>query len=332
MVALPPWNFKRWQAAPWLNGVHISLEPFLSVTSIIITFQPELSSVEPLLFACQLNGNSVIVVDNGSENAKEIIKICRSFERVKLICLDDNLGIAEAQNIGIKYLPIDDDELVVFFDQDSSIGDDYLKQVEESYQKLERDYGRSLVLGPRFYNRVSKFEYPVIRLNKLGLRQKLLPSQYSHPTEASCIISSGMTVKKDTINRIGLMDESLFIDYVDTEWCLRARKLGYPILVDPKLVMEHEIGTNNFKFFRWRVPVHSATRRYYRIRNSFFLLKYSHVPKLTSLREIVFSIMHQVFLVIFTEEKMGHFKSLLRGMRDGLFNRCSKPRQSNNQT
>lgn len=283
-------------------------------------------SVESLLLACQSDGNRAVLVDNGSENAKELADVCQSFERVNLICLDANLGIAEAQNVAIRGLKIDDDELVVFFDQDSSIGHDYLKQVEKTYQKLERDYGRAPILGPRFYNRVSKFEYPVIKLNKLGLRKKLLPSQYSHPTEASCIISSGMTVKKDTLNRVGLMDESLFIDYVDTEWCLRARKLGFPILVEPSLVMEHEIGTNNFKFLRWRVPVHSAARRYYRIRNSFYLMSYSHIPKLTSLREVVVSMMHQAFLVVFTDEKMGHLKSLVRGVRDGLFHKSPKSR------
>lgn len=301
----------------------------MSVSSLIITFHPVLPSVGSLLSACQANGNRVIVVDNGSENAKELAQLCQSFERVELICLDANLGIAEAQNIAIRQLKIDDDDLVVFFDQDSSIGDDYLKQVEETYQKLERDYGSALVLGPRFYNRVSKFEYPVIKLNHWGLRQKLLPSQYVHPTEASCIISSGMAVKMGTLNRVGLMDETLFIDYVDTEWCLRAGKQGYPILVEPRLVMEHEIGTNNFKFFRWRIPVHSAARRYYRIRNSFFLLRYSHVPKLTSLREVIFSIVHQAFLVVFTDEKVAHLKSLVRGVKDGLFYKKRKQGSSN---
>lgn len=298
----------------------------MSSTSIIITFQPELPNLECLLQACQANGNRVIVADNGSENAKELAEVCKSFERVELICLEANLGIAEAQNIALKGLQIYDNDLVVFFDQDSSIGDEYLQQVEKTYQKLERDYGRALILGPMFYNRVSKFEYPVIKLNKFGLRKKLLPSQYGYPVEASCIISSGMTVRKNVLEQIGLMDESLFIDYVDTEWCLRAQRLGVSILVDPSLVMEHEIGTNNFKFLRWRVPVHSAVRRYYRIRNSFFLLRYTYVPKLTSLREIVFSIMHQAILVVFTDEKVGHLKSLVRGVRDGLFYESRKPR------
>ncbi|MBF4438429.1 glycosyltransferase family 2 protein, partial [Vibrio anguillarum] len=88
------------------------------------------------------------------------------------------------------------------------------------------------------------------------------------PIEASCIISSGMAVRKNILDSVGVMDDSLFIDYVDTEWSLRARYLGNLILVDPQLVMGHEIGTDNLKLFKWRVPVHSASRRYYRIRNS----------------------------------------------------------------
>ncbi|MGL5109286.1 MAG: glycosyltransferase family 2 protein [Vibrio ordalii] len=293
-------------------------ECFLPITSIVITFQPELPSVEILLLACQSHGNNVIVVDNGSENADELAAVCQPLESVHLIRLDDNLGIAAAQNIAIRNLQSDDDELIVFFDQDSSIANDYLEQVEQIYEKLESDYGQALLLGPSFYNRTSKFEYPVIKLNKLGLRRKLFPSQFSHPTEASCIISSGMAVKRKTLAQVGPMEECLFIDYVDTEWCLRALHLSYPILVAPQLVMEHEIGSDNLRFLRWRVPVHSATRRYYRIRNSFILTHYSHIPKLMSIREVVFSILHQIFLIAFTDEKKGHFKSLIRGIRDGL--------------
>ncbi|MDG3086940.1 glycosyltransferase family 2 protein [Vibrio hannami] len=300
----------------------------MSITSIIVTFQPELSSVEQLLTACQSHGNNVIVVDNGSENAEELAEVCQSFEYVNFIRLGDNLGIATAQNIAIKQLRTDKDDLIVFFDQDSSIGSDYLMAVEQTYQKLENEFGREVIIGPRFYNRVSQFEYPVIKLNKLGRRRKLYPSQFTHPIEASCIISSGMAVKKKILDQVGLMEESLFIDYVDTEWCLRAKHLGILILVAPQLVMEHEIGSNNLKFLKWRVPVHSSARRYYRIRNSFILTNYSYIPKLTSFREVVFSIVHQVFLIAFTDEKKGHLKSLIRGVRDGISYSRAKRRNS----
>lgn len=293
---------------------------FLSITSVIVTFQPELSKVAQLITACHSFGNKVIVVDNGSKNAEAVQKVCHSMERTSFISLDDNLGIAAAQNVAIRHLREEDEgEIVIFFDQDSSIDSQYLAKVKQQYCKLESDFGRKVVLGPRFYNRVSKFEYPVIKLNKLGFRRKLYPSNYLHPIEASCIISSGMAVRKDILYSIGVMDDSLFIDYVDTEWCLRARSLGNHIFVDPQLVMEHEIGSYNMKLLWWRVPVHSASRRYYRIRNSFFLFRYPYMPRVVCIREVTFSIMHQIFLMFFTNEKKEHFRSLLRGVKDGLF-------------
>ncbi|MBF4290916.1 glycosyltransferase family 2 protein, partial [Vibrio anguillarum] len=148
---------------------------------------------------------------------------------------------------------------------------------------------------------------------------RIYPSESRYPIEASCIISSGMAVRKNILDSVGVMDDSLFIDYVDTEWSLRARYLGNLILVDPQLVMGHEIGTDNLKLFKWRVPVHSASRRYYRIRNSFFLFRYPHIPRLVCTREVTFSILHQLFLVLLTNEKKAHWKSLWRGIKDGVF-------------
>ncbi|MBF4405367.1 glycosyltransferase family 2 protein, partial [Vibrio anguillarum] len=283
-----------------------------SISSVIITFQPDLSNVSQLLFACISFGNKAVVIDNGSNNAEELQDICRLFEHVKLIRLDENVGIASAQNIAISNLNGNEDDIIVFFDQDSSIDNGYLSKVELAYNRLESDFGRGIVLGPRFYNRVSKFEYPVIKFNIFGLRSRIYPSESRYPIEASCIISSGMAVRKNILDSVGVMDDSLFIDYVDTEWSLRARYLGNLILVDPQLVMGHEIGTDNLKLFKWRVPVHSASRRYYRIRNSFFLFRYPHIPRLVCTREVTFSILHQLFLVLLTNEKKAHWKSLWR--------------------
>ncbi len=292
----------------------------MPVTSVIVTFHPELLKVSQLLIACQSFGNKVIVVDNGSENVEAVQEVCSAQERVSFISLGDNLGIATAQNIAISHLrDKEEDEIVIFFDQDSSIDSQYLAKVERQYNKLESVFGRQVILGPKFYNRVSKFEYPVIKLNKMGLRRKLYPSDSLNPIEASCIISSGMTVRKSILDSVGGMEDSLFIDYVDTEWCLRARHLGNRIFVDPQLVMEHEIGSDNIQFLRWRLPVHSAQRRYFRIRNSFFLFKYFYIPRVVCVREVIFSVIHQIFLMFLTNEKGEHLRSLVRGLNDGLF-------------
>jgi rhamnosyltransferase len=66
------------------------------------------------------------------------------------------------------------------------------------------------------------------------------------------------------------MRENYFIDYVDTEWCIRAEAMGYKNYVSSKAVMKHAIGDNILKFKYFNVPVHSPFRRYYRVRNAFY--------------------------------------------------------------
>ncbi|MBE1274801.1 glycosyltransferase family 2 protein [Enterovibrio baiacu] len=291
----------------------------MSISSVIVTYNPNIALLSNLISENVNSFKEVKVVDNASDNISEIKSITSSFDNVELIPLSENVGIATAQNIAIQHLShLNDDELVSFFDQDSTLDNDYLTRLELEFSELEATKDKGLILGPVFYHRHFKFEYPIVRFNRHGVRKKLFASQSEEPTDASCIISSGMCVRKKTLDIVGLMDDELFIDYVDTEWCMRAKNKGISILVSPKLEMEHEIGMDNIQVLKWRVPVHSAKRRYYRIRNSFYLGRYTYIPRLVVFREITFSIVHQLLLSIMSKEKCEHLKSLFRGIKDGL--------------
>ncbi|WP_305845641.1 hypothetical protein [Photobacterium kishitanii] len=122
----------------------------------------------------------------------------------------------------------------------------------------------------------------------------------------------------DIIDNIGSMDESLFIDYVDTEWCLRAGKKGIKFFVCNNINMRHEIGSANIHFLKWRIPVHNPARRYYRIRNSFYLFKYPHVHNIIAFREVFFSIIHQLILILICKDKVKNIKFLFSAVFSGL--------------
>lgn len=99
------------------------------------------------------------------------------------------------------------------------------------------------------------------------------------------------------------MDETLFIDYVDTEWCLRMHAHGYNVYITPNVVMKHEIGDAHIQLLGVVVPVHSPWRRYYRVRNGFYLFKMKHIPKLLAMREITFALIHQILLYVNSKNK-----------------------------
>lgn len=288
------------------------------ICAVIVSFNPEPTNLQKLteqLIAC---GVAVCLVDNNSGNKEQIRSVFSVSSGVHPFYLEENTGIAHAQNVGIRFALDHDYAYVVFFDQDSTIDAEFIQQQTAAFEQLRTAHPQLAALGPAFVDKKHGFHYKIVNIDRHGRRTKIDTQHMQQPFAASLIISSGSLVAADALRDIGPMDERFFIDYVDTEWCLRAHAKGYVIFVNPQVQMLHAIGDNSLKMLKWRVPVHSAFRRYYRIRNAFFLLKMPHVPTLLALREIAFNLVHQLVLILFGQNKMGYVRSLWRGLKDGL--------------
>ena len=289
----------------------------MKTCSIIVSFNPELDNIFDLTTSLTRQDSFVVIVDNNSTNKIDLQEKINHFESAQLISLEKNTGIAHAQNIGIKFALENMYSHIYFFDQDSTIDDAFLKKQEATFINIRKNQPQLAALGPAFVDKKHGFHYKIVNIDRHGRRTKIDTQHMQQPFAASLIISSGSLVSADALRAIGPMDERFFIDYVDTEWCLRAHAKGYVIFVNPQVQMLHAIGDNSLKLLKWRVPVHSAFRRYYRIRNAFFLLKMPHVPTLLALREIAFNLVHQMVLILFGQSKMGYVRSLWRGLKDG---------------
>lgn len=229
--------------------------------------------------------------------------------------LGKNIGIAEAQNIGIDLALAQRAEAIVFFDQDSVIDKDLIKKL---YQPILDNH--AYISAPIYHNKNGNFFYQIIKCNKWGIRKKIIPSSEMPNFTTNIAISSGSMIKSELFDIVGKMDASLFIDHVDTEWFLRASHKGYSTLIVTNAIMEHTIG-DNFIDLKWiKIPVHSPLRRYYRVRNNFLLLRYKHFPKLLAFREIFFSFIHQFVILLFSKKKKGYFTYFIKAVCDGLRN------------
>ncbi|MDC7714637.1 glycosyltransferase family 2 protein [Vogesella sp. LYT5W] len=286
--------------------------------SIIVSYNPEIDNLVSLTNALARQSDFVIIIDNNSHNKESIVSITETQDRCRSILLDKNTGIAHAQNVGIQFALDHDYAYVVFFDQDSTIDSDFIRQQVTAFEHIQSGQPQLAALGPAFVDKKHGFHYKIVNIDRYGRRTKIDTQHMKQPFAASLIISSGSLVSADALRAIGPMDERFFIDYVDTEWCLRAHAKGYVIYVNPQVQMLHAIGDNSLQLLKWRVPVHSAFRRYYRIRNAFFLLKMRHVPTLLAVREITFNLVHQLVLILFGQNKLAYVRSLWRGLRDGL--------------
>jgi rhamnosyltransferase len=262
----------------------------MNVFSVIVTYKPDWLAVNLLCDQLSASMVTTVVVDNSEVDVKGVtINLVNG----KLLTLGENKGIATAQNKGIDYCIEKGADIIVFFDQDSVISDDFISKLVAPIMTKNEN-----IVAPTFIDAEKGFFYPIVSVSRFGLRTKTTPAKHSPAFYTNTAISSGTAVKTSVFNIVGKMQDDLFIDYVDTEWCLRCHHAGIKVLILPDNQMIHSIGDKSFNVLGFTVPVHSAYRRYYRVRNSFELLRLKHIPILLGIREIIFSIIHQALLVL----------------------------------
>lgn len=283
---------------------------------IIVTYNPQGFKLHELIVNLLKSKDSqVILVNNGYD--LNLFEICGS-DRVFLINLNQNLGIAYAQNVGVKKAIDLGAEVIIFFDQDSIIEKNFVSEIYSDYLKIKNNNVNIAAIGPRFIDEKKGFYFPALKFNKYGLIDKFSVENIKESIEVSFLISSGTLVSVDALRNIGLMREEFFIDYVDTEWCFRALSKGYKLYMSHNAVMKHSIGDDTIKLLDFKIPVHSGFRRYYRVRNLFFMWKMSYIPKILIAKLIITNFVIQILLFLLKDKKMDYIKYYLKAIRDGI--------------
>jgi rhamnosyltransferase len=167
-----------------------------------------------------------LIVDNGSDNSAEVSALLKQESAtVNLRLIGSNVGIATAQNHGIEYARAQGYRYVLLMDQDSVPSDD---MVDTLYHALQ-NHDDAAAVGPVFIDSNGAKHSRFIRVE--GLRvNKNLEADSTGCVDVDHLIASGSLIPVDVFEKIGGMDDSLFIDYVDVEWSLRARHQGTTLL------------------------------------------------------------------------------------------------------
>ena len=187
------------------------------------TFGPDQAVVErERTHAQQLE--KLIIVDDGSRDAS-VLDALRGDE-FQVLRLTTNSGIAAALNVGMSLALEQGADYVLNLDQDSVLDDDYMERVLDTFARA----ATATRLG--------------IVLTDLVNRQPSIPPMFS-PEGFGLVeegIQSGMVISAQCLSEVGLLDERLFIDCVDIEFCLRARDHGWKIAVATGANITHALG------------------------------------------------------------------------------------------
>ncbi|CZX56636.1 MULTISPECIES: rhamnosyltransferase [Enterobacter] len=281
------------------------------ISSVTVTFNPDILCLEKQFLSLQGQIDSAVIIDNGSRNYEEIKDLAEKFNFV-MISLPENMGLSHAQNIGIENAISRGAEYLLLLDQDSVLGANFISAMNKMY--TQNNVG---ILGPSFYDpHTNEFYWGT---NYIGPFIKRTPIE--EITDVTYVIASGSFFSSEVYEKVGKMEEALFVDYIDVEWALRAKKLGYRVAMTNQASMAHTIGDSRLNLLGRKISVHSPMRRYFLVRNSFFMIRKSYIPVGYKVREVFLNFARAAISLILNKEKKKTLMMIFYGISDGLSGR-----------
>lgn len=329
-----------------------------SVYAVVVTYEPDVERLQRVLQAVAPQVHHLLIVDNSESDdaqvdAERVLRQAGETQtespsplQVHYHAAESNLGLSAAYNVAIGLAREACADYLLLLDQDSIVGDymvcalvDGFARSEAEARELGQD-GAPATVGPWYTDELTGRRSVVLRTGRWlvnyiktaavdeGVDLAQLPVM---PTEM--LISSGSLVPLSAFAALGELDDSLFIDHIDTDWCLRVRHSGGWMAVIPNAHMQHQLGDRVLRmwFGRWRLlPVHSPIRLYYTFRNSLWLYQRPH----GHWRWVLFDLKRLLAVTLIHTLASGprwpRYKMIARGIVDGVAGWWrSKPQSAN---
>jgi rhamnosyltransferase len=245
------------------------------IGAAVIIFHPD-PSIADRLAIMRAEADEFVVVVNGANDdmRQELERWCESY-RAQLVLNDINEGLGAALNRGAQAVRARGAQWLLAFDQDSTPGPGMVDAMLDALRSSEGKE-RVAILGPAVRDNDGVYHRWLRSHPWLpgAFRKERITSSGAYPV--TMVISSGSLIRLDAWQELGGFDENLFIDGVDTDFCLRAKSAGWQVVAAPEAVLHHRLGSRaqtGIPGPLGRPTHHSALRHYYIARNRVILVR-----------------------------------------------------------
>lgn len=188
----------------------------------------------------------LLVVDNGSTDYS-VEKIRKVHPDVTLIMNEKNLGFAEGNNVGMRYFLDKGVDVVFLLNNDTVVDEHCLSAFVEAHQQRE---GKA-VLGAKIYyyddkERIWNFG-ALWNCERLSLEVQARNDEdkgWDEDFQVDHIIGCAMWIPRAILEKVGLFEPRFFLNYEETDWCFRARRLGFTLVSVAKARLWHKISAS----------------------------------------------------------------------------------------
>ncbi len=197
------------------------------------------------LLAGEAANQRVLVVDNGSSDDSVARLRARFGDAIEILATGANRYYAGGMNAGIERAMALHADLILLLNNDTVVAPDavpWLVAAAEAHPGAGilapavcflAERARDWSLGSRC---AAWRPFPA----EVG-RGAVDRGQYTAPMRVDFVTGCAMLVRREVVERIGLLDESYRFYYEDADYCARARAAGFGLLVEPRARIYHAV-------------------------------------------------------------------------------------------
>lgn len=292
-----------------------------TVVAVIVTYRPEIRATRALLRSLAPQVDEVVLVDNGSP-AGSVSALRETTEEIggTLLELGSNRGIAAAQNAGIRWARERKASFVLLSDQDSIPAADMVARLLDGFAHAVATGVPVAAVGPVTVDDRNDGAVLLFSEQRWGPRRTTVPPQEGALIPAAFLIASGCLISAEALDAVGVMNEPWFIDHIDLEWGLRARRAGYALYGVAGAHLQHELGdrTQRIPGRSRDVHIHSPVRNYYMARNTVLLIRSGLMVTRWRWGYAAWITKYTMFYVLSMRPRTTRARLLARGLIDGI--------------
>ncbi len=210
----------------------------------------------------------VVIVDNGSsqDDGERLLEAFDDY--IYLIRNRENLGFVGGCNVGIRHALAEGAAYVLLLNNDTIVEPDFLDKLVAA-GLAHPTIG---ILGPKIYLGTDRrtlwsaggWVDPITSFTFKNTQQEPYHF-YAELVKAGYIMGAAILIRRNVIEKVGLLDERFFAYNEEIEYCVRARRAGFDSVLVTSSVIYHRPGSSSKHV--------SPLQHYYMARNSYLKMR-----------------------------------------------------------
>lgn len=258
----------------------------------------------------------IMVIDNGSRNNEAAILKKEYGNKIEVFPLKENLGFSGGVNYGTEQAKKYNPTYFLLLNNDVEVDKNFLKFLLETASKNKKiGIVGSCVFD---YTQRNKILYSGGEMNWFLAKPFHKTDLHNNIRKEKFVTGCSMLIKKEVVDKVGLLDDNFFAYFEDTAFCFRARESGFECVSDPRSKVYHKESSSTGK--------EGVLHTYLMSRNRILFVN-KYLPPIYRIYFVFFNFGKLMFALLYFLSTLKNRRAyvFLKGYIDGTFGMGGKP-------